>query len=108
MAFPLPVAWRLTSCRIDVLACDLQEMLIDGRAPTAGEVFKNPTLAATFRALGEGGKAGFYSGRIAKAICKVVQDLGGVLSEEVPPPCPAVPRLCVRCHSRLCVCGGGV
>lgn len=37
-------------------------------APKAGEVFKNPTLAATFSAIAKDGKKGFYEGRIAEAI----------------------------------------
>ncbi|CAJ2502221.1 Uu.00g096150.m01.CDS01 [Anthostomella pinea] len=49
------------------------------RAPKAGEIMKNPTLAATFRALAADGKQGFYTGRIATEIVKVVQDLGGHL-----------------------------
>jgi gamma-glutamyltranspeptidase/glutathione hydrolase len=40
---------------------------------------KNPTLAKTFRALATEGKAGFYTGRIASEIVKVVRDLGGHL-----------------------------
>lgn len=49
------------------------------RAPRAGEIMKNPTLAATFRTLGTEGKKGFYTGRIAEELVKVVQDLGGHL-----------------------------
>lgn len=49
------------------------------RAPRAGEIMKNPTLAQTFRALATEGKKGFYSGRIASELVKVVQDLGGHL-----------------------------
>ncbi|KAI0479719.1 gamma-glutamyltranspeptidase [Xylaria cf. heliscus] len=49
------------------------------RAPRAGEIMKNPTLAQTFRALATEGKAGFYQGRIAEELVKVVQDLGGHL-----------------------------
>lgn len=49
------------------------------RAPRAGEIMKNPTLARTFRALATEGKAGFYKGRIAEEIVKVVRDLGGHL-----------------------------
>lgn len=47
------------------------------RAPRAGEIMRNPTLAQTFRALAQEGKEGFYQGRIAEALVKVVQDLGG-------------------------------
>ncbi|KAI1179217.1 gamma-glutamyltranspeptidase [Nemania sp. FL0916] len=49
------------------------------RAPRAGEIMKNPTLAKTFRTLATEGKAGFYKGRIAEELVKVVQDLGGHL-----------------------------
>ncbi|KAL8698296.1 MAG: hypothetical protein Q9201_006651 [Fulgogasparrea decipioides] len=47
------------------------------RAPLAGEIMKNPTLANTFRLLAKHGKEGFYSGQVARALVKVVQDLGG-------------------------------
>lgn len=49
------------------------------RAPRAGEIMRNPSLAKTFRALAEGGKEGFYQGRIAEELVKVVQALGGHL-----------------------------
>ncbi|KAI5359433.1 putative nucleophile aminohydrolase, gamma-glutamyltranspeptidase, small subunit [Septoria linicola] len=52
------------------------------RPPRPGEIFKNPTLAETFRTLGRQGKAGFYEGRIAEELVKVVQDLGGHLTLE--------------------------
>ncbi|KAH8602243.1 putative gamma-glutamyltransferase ywrD [Bisporella sp. PMI_857] len=54
----------------------------DYRAPYAGELFKNPHLAATFRALAKEGKKGFYTGRIAEEIVKVTKDLGGFLELE--------------------------
>ncbi|KAL8724595.1 MAG: hypothetical protein Q9181_006760 [Wetmoreana brouardii] len=47
------------------------------RAPLPGEIMKNPTLANTFRLLAKHGKEGFYSGQVAEALVKVVQDLGG-------------------------------
>ncbi|KAF2137205.1 uncharacterized protein K452DRAFT_257936 [Aplosporella prunicola CBS 121167] len=50
------------------------------RAPKPGEIFKNPTLANTFRLLGKHGKKGFYEGPVAEALIKVVQDLGGRLT----------------------------
>lgn len=47
------------------------------RAPLPGELMKNPTLANTFRLLAKHGKKGFYSGSVAEALVKVLQDLGG-------------------------------
>lgn len=52
------------------------------RGPLPGEIMKNPTLAATFRALGSEGKAGFYSGRVAEELVKVCRDLGGHIELE--------------------------
>jgi gamma-glutamyltranspeptidase/glutathione hydrolase len=58
------------------------ELTIDGRAPRPGEIFRNPGLAKTFRALAEGGVEAYYQGEIAAAIAKVIQDAGGVMNEE--------------------------
>ncbi|RKU45756.1 hypothetical protein DL546_008422 [Coniochaeta pulveracea] len=52
------------------------------RAPRAGEIMKNPNLAKTFRTLAKEGKKGFYTGRIAEELVKVVQNLGGHLELE--------------------------
>jgi len=56
------------------------ELTIDGRAPRAGEIFRNPGLARTFRAVAEGGKTAFYQGSIAEAIAQVIGSAGGCLS----------------------------
>lgn len=50
------------------------------RAPRPGEIMKNPTLGQTFRALAAEGKKGFYEGRVANELVKVVRDLGGYLT----------------------------
>ncbi len=55
------------------------ELTIDGRAPRAGEIFRNPGLARTFRAVAEGGKAAYYLGAIAEAIAMVIGSAGGCL-----------------------------
>lgn len=58
-------------------------MLKDGiRAPRAGEIFTNKTLAHTFRLLAKHGKKGFYSGPVAEALVKVVSDLGGHITAD--------------------------
>jgi len=57
------------------------ELTIDGRAPRAGEIFRNPGLARTLRAIAEGGQAAFYQGPPAAAIAEVIREAGGCLSE---------------------------
>ena len=54
----------------------------DGQAPSPGQIMTNPNLAKTFRALSEGGKAAFYTGRIAESVVRCVRDHGGVMTEE--------------------------
>lgn len=49
------------------------------RAPRAGDIMKLPDLARTFRTLAAEGKKGFYTGRIAEEIVRVVRDRGGHL-----------------------------
>ena len=41
---------------------------------------KVPTLAETFKRLAKDGKKGFYEGRVAEQLIKVVSDLGGHLT----------------------------
>ena len=55
---------------------------VDGRAPKAGEVFKNPGLARTLEAVATGGRDAFYEGPIARTIADTVQRQGGFLSTE--------------------------
>ncbi|KAK6500401.1 hypothetical protein TWF481_010745 [Arthrobotrys musiformis] len=51
-------------------------------APAAGEIMVMKNLAETFRTVGREGKKGFYEGRIAEEIVKVVKARGGVLELE--------------------------
>ncbi len=55
-------------------------LTVAGRAPRAGEIFRNPGLARTLRAVAEGGREAFYAGPIAACIAHTVQSAGGVLS----------------------------
>jgi gamma-glutamyltranspeptidase/glutathione hydrolase len=55
------------------------ELTIDGRAPRAGEIFRNPGLARTLQRVAEGGKGAFYQGAIAEALADAVQEAGGCL-----------------------------
>lgn len=57
-------------------------MLLNGRAPLPGEIVTFPNLAKTFREVATHGKDGFYKGRIAEEIVKLVQSKGGLMSME--------------------------
>ena len=55
--------------------------LVDGgRAPKAGEVFKNPDLAGSFRLIAAHGRAGFYEGKTAEAILAISREKGGTMT----------------------------
>jgi gamma-glutamyltranspeptidase/glutathione hydrolase len=68
------------------------ELLVNGRAPRAGEMMKNTNLARTLREVAEKGKPGFYEGRVAKEIVKVLADLGGTMTlEDLERHCSSFP-----------------
>lgn len=54
--------------------------LINGKAPEAGEVFKNPRLAGSLEKIAAGGRDVFYKGEIAKAIADDMERRGGFLT----------------------------
>jgi gamma-glutamyltranspeptidase len=54
--------------------------LINGQAPRAGEIFRQPNLARTFRILARGGRDAFYKGEIARRIVDYCQKNGGFIS----------------------------
>jgi len=53
-----------------------------GKAPVAGQLFRNPELAATLRLIGEHGRDGFYKGQTADAILKLERELGGFMEAD--------------------------
>ena len=52
---------------------------IDGKAPAKGQMFKNPALANTYKALAKDGRDAFYKGEIAVAIDRFMRANGGYL-----------------------------
>lgn len=75
-------AWQSWENIIKLASPNGNEMLRHSRAPKEGEIFRNPTLAETFRTLAKEGKKGFYEGRIAQALVDVIQHLGGEMTLE--------------------------
>ncbi|MGQ0647014.1 MAG: gamma-glutamyltransferase family protein [Gemmatimonadaceae bacterium] len=56
------------------------ELTIDGRAPAAGERFRNPLLGRVLRDIAEGGPDAFYRGPPSTRIAESVQRYGGVMT----------------------------
>ena len=53
-----------------------------GKAPKAGDVHRQPELAATLRTIAKQGRAGFYEGAVADDIVSRLTELGGLHSLE--------------------------
>jgi gamma-glutamyltranspeptidase / glutathione hydrolase len=54
--------------------------LSDGKAPRAGDVFKNPFLARSYREIAKNGRDAFYKGRIAREIVDFTEKNGGLFT----------------------------
>lgn len=55
------------------------ELTIEGHAPQAGEIFRNPGLAKTLKSIAMDGKKVFYEGEIGEAIIRVIKESGGAM-----------------------------
>jgi gamma-glutamyltranspeptidase / glutathione hydrolase len=56
--------------------------LIEGHTPRLGEIFRNPNLARSLRAIAEHGRDAFYKGDIAKLMLECSRRHGGTLTVE--------------------------
>ncbi len=59
-----------------------QTYLIEGHTPRLGEVFRNPNLARSLRAIAEQGRDAFYKGDIARLILDCSRQRGGTLAAD--------------------------
>lgn len=71
---------QLENCCSDIDPDSIKTWYIDGKQPVAGQIFKNPDLAKTFRILEEKGRDGFYKGPVAQALVNKVRSLGGTMT----------------------------
>jgi gamma-glutamyltranspeptidase/glutathione hydrolase len=53
---------------------------INGAPPVAGQIFRNPDLAKTYRILQKKGVDGFYKGEVAEAIVRKSNAVGGTMT----------------------------
>lgn len=54
----------------------------NGDVPKKGEIFSNPSLAATYEKIATGGRDAFYKGDIARSIAAYMEKQGGFLTYE--------------------------
>jgi gamma-glutamyltranspeptidase/glutathione hydrolase len=74
--------WQAEVRKLQRTPAATSNYLVDGRAPRAGEIFRQPNLARTLRTLANGGHDAFYKGEIARAIVDYCKKNGGFISME--------------------------
>ncbi|MBI5280410.1 MAG: gamma-glutamyltransferase [Candidatus Solibacter usitatus] len=72
--------WRGSTTMLAAHANSKATYLPNGRAPRAGEIFRNSDLAATLRRIAQRGRDGFYTGPTAEAILKISAETGGTFT----------------------------
>ncbi|MEZ6137285.1 MAG: gamma-glutamyltransferase [Pirellulaceae bacterium] len=60
--------WSGAEARLKETSEAASTFLVDGKTPRAGQIFRNPRLAKTYRLIAESGASAFYHGEIAQAI----------------------------------------
>jgi gamma-glutamyltranspeptidase/glutathione hydrolase len=82
--FPVPemaaAYWAASQQFVTADANAARTFLPGGRAPQAGDIFRNPDLARSLQAIASGGRTAFYNGDIAQRIVAYSQRVGGTMS----------------------------
>ena len=58
------------------------DLLLNGRAPRQGEIWRNPAIAGVMRSVAEGGPQAFYQGAAAQQIVKALTERGGCMTTQ--------------------------
>jgi gamma-glutamyltranspeptidase / glutathione hydrolase len=74
--------WQAAVPVLSQFPTSVQTYLVDGQAPQAGDVHRQPNLARTLQLLASEGKDAFYRGDIARRIVQFSQATGGFLTLE--------------------------
>lgn len=70
--------WGRSVAKINANDGARQHLLVNGRAPRAGEMMRFPALAKTLKTIARQGRDGFYKGEVAEDIVAELQALGGL------------------------------
>ncbi|RWY90696.1 gamma-glutamyltransferase [Rhizobium leguminosarum] len=69
--------WAREGKRLEHHEAARRQFLPGGKAPTTGDRFSIPALAATLRAIAANGRAAFYEGAVAEEMVSVLRECGG-------------------------------
>jgi gamma-glutamyltranspeptidase / glutathione hydrolase len=72
--------WQASTADLLAFPDSARTYLPGGRAPRAGEIFRNPDLAATYRELAREGRDAFYRGGIARDLIAFSDTQGGLFA----------------------------
>jgi gamma-glutamyltranspeptidase/glutathione hydrolase len=72
--------WRDSEKTLRADAPTAKTYLVNGHIPVAGEVFRNPDLAGSYREIAAQGRDAFYKGDIARKIVATSQSHGGTMN----------------------------
>ncbi len=74
--------WNLSVPRLSKYPGFIEQYTINGKAPKEGQIWKNPNLAKTLKAIAKGGRDAFYKGKIAHTIADYMKEQGGFINYE--------------------------
>ena len=74
--------WRAGERRLRQDPASAAVFLPNGRAPRAGELFRNPALARALRLISKEGRDAYYNGPIAENLVEISEKVGGLFSLE--------------------------
>jgi len=73
----ISLGWAGSARKLNEWPDSAKTYLPGGKAPRFGEIFRNPNLAASYRAIAEGGRDAYYKGTIAERIVASSEANGG-------------------------------
>jgi len=93
-------AWQNNAAVLAPHAESRRDFLVDGHAPAAGTVHRQPGLARSLRRIAQGGRDAFYRGPIAEEIVRFSRAHDGLLElEDFAEYCPEwVEPICTEYH----------
>jgi len=74
--------WAEWVDKLKLNAAARESLLINDKAPNAGDIVTNLKMGKTFRTIANGGADAFYAGEIADEICAQVEAQGGFLNQD--------------------------